>query len=87
MRPVATVSSSLPAGLPPRGLNRAQAAEYLGIGTTKLDELVNRKLIKKPKRIDGRVVFDRLQLDRDFEKLGEADEPGQVSNNVWDRIV
>ena len=33
--------SCLPASLPPRGLSRVQAAEYIGIGATKFDEMVD----------------------------------------------
>jgi len=36
-----TAVSCLPPSLPPRGLSRGQAAEYIGVGVTKFDELVN----------------------------------------------
>ena len=34
-----------------RGLNRAEAADYIGIGTTKFDALVQDGRMPKPKRI------------------------------------
>ena len=62
--------SSLPPSLAPRGLSRNQAAEYIGVGSTKFDEMVNDGRMPKPKRIDGRVVWDRVLLDEAFEALG-----------------
>lgn len=58
-----------PKTFPPRGLSREDAAWYIGIGPTKFDELVKRRLMPRPKRIDGRVVWDRLALDAAFSDL------------------
>lgn len=68
----ATVSS-LPPSLAPRGLSRVQAAEYIGIGVTKFDELVGDGRMPKPKRIDGRTVWDRMQLDAAFTAIDGAE--------------
>ena len=38
----------------------------------------------KPKRIDGRVVWDRLQLDSAFAAL--PDEDGRV-DDVWSKFA
>lgn len=64
----------LPASLPPRGLSRAQAAAYIGVGCTKFDEMVGDGRMPRPKRIDSRCVWDRVQLDEAFAALdgGEA---------------
>lgn len=59
----------LPLSLPPRGLAREQAAAYVGVSPTKFDEMVNDKRMPKPKRIDARVVWDRLALDAAFAAL------------------
>ncbi|MGE3712229.1 MAG: helix-turn-helix transcriptional regulator, partial [Hyphomicrobiaceae bacterium] len=59
----------LPSSLPPRGLSRIEAAAYVGISPTKFDELVSDGRMPGPKRIDGRRVWDRLQLDRAFNAL------------------
>lgn len=64
--------SLLPPSLPPRGLSRGQAAEYIGIGPTKFDELVSEGQMPRPKRIGGRTVWDRNALDEAFAALGEA---------------
>ncbi len=49
-------ASALPAGTLPRGLSRPQAAEYVGVGSTKFDELVGDGRMPRPKRIDGRKI-------------------------------
>lgn len=66
-----------PIAYPPRGLSREEAARYLGIGATKLDELVEQKLIPRPKKIGRRTVFDRYQLDAVF-----ADLPSETGNRL-----
>lgn len=72
-------SETLPTNLPPRGLSRVEAAAYVGISATKFDELVSTGRMPAPKRIDGRVVWDRLRLDAAFEALPDesnyADDP------------
>lgn len=55
----------------PRGLCREEAARYIGVGTTKFDELVAGRRMPKPKRIDGRTVWDRVALDAAFTDLPE----------------
>lgn len=68
--------------LPPvRGLNREQASAYVGVSTSLFDEMVKDGRMPRPKRPNGRTVWDRLQLDRAFDRLpgGEIDEGGE-----WD---
>ncbi|MGJ8594365.1 helix-turn-helix transcriptional regulator [Sulfitobacter sp.] len=64
-----------------RGLSRAEAAEYIGVGTTKFDTLVSDGRMPKPKRIDGRTIWDRLAVDHAFDELGA---PEQADANPWD---
>jgi predicted DNA-binding transcriptional regulator AlpA len=59
----------LPPSLPPRGLNRVQAAAYIGVGVTKFDQMVADGRMPGPKRIDGRVLWDRYALDAAFGAL------------------
>jgi hypothetical protein len=56
---------------PPRGMSRDEAARWIGVSTTKFDELVKDRRMPRPKRIDGRVIWDRLALDMAFSDLGE----------------
>lgn len=70
--------STLPISLPPRGLSRAQAAEYVGVGCSKFDEMIADGRMPKPKRIDSRCVWDRVQLDQAFGAL-DGGEPEPVN--------
>jgi hypothetical protein len=76
MRNPATGESrtSLPAGAVPRGLCRVQAAEYIGVSPTKFDEMIKDGRMPKPKRIDARVVWDRLTLDLAFAALPDGSD-------------
>ena len=67
-------TSVLPVSLPPRGLSRAQAAEYIGVSTTKFDEMIADGRMPPPKRIDARVVWDRVKVDAAFSALPEDEE-------------
>jgi predicted DNA-binding transcriptional regulator AlpA len=66
--------------LPPRGLNRVQAADYVGLGVSKFDQLVADGRMPKPVRIDGRVIWDRHSLDAAFDALSDVDQ----DRNPWD---
>ena len=74
--------SCLPPSLAPRGLSRVQAAEYIGIGPTKFDEMVEDGRMPRPKRIDGRTVWDRIKLDEAFAALDDDAAP----KNEWDGL-
>jgi hypothetical protein len=73
--------STLPVGMVPRGLSREQSADYYGISATKFDEMVADGRAPKPKKIDGRRVWDIRQLDRAFDKLDGDEDP----ENPWGR--
>jgi predicted DNA-binding transcriptional regulator AlpA len=75
---------ALPPNLPPRGLHREAAAEYVGVSPTKFDEMVGDGRMPKPKRIDGRNVWDVRELDRAFAALPTVDASGGV-DNPWDK--
>ena len=74
--------SRLPLSLVPRGLSRGQAAEYIGVGVTKFDEMVDDGRMPQPKRIDGRLVWDRVKLDAAFDELDDDIRP----KNEWDDL-
>lgn len=67
---------------PPRGLSRVTAAAYIGVGTTKFDEMVIDGRMPKPKRIGARTVWDRFALDAAFEAL-----PSEANANPWDEAA
>lgn len=70
-----------PIAYAPRGLSREEAARYVGVGSTKFDEMVKDGRMPKPKRVDGRTVWDRIALDAAFTDL--PDDGG----NVIDRLL
>jgi len=79
---VRKTGSRLPLSLAPRGLSRVQAAEYVGVGVTKFDDMVDDGRMARPKRIDGRLVWDRIKLDEAFDALDDD----VASKNEWDDL-
>jgi len=73
----------LPLGVPKRGCSRVEAAQYVGVGTSKFDELVEDGRMPKPKRIDGRRVWDRHQLDMAFTALPDNND----RDDIWDTVA
>ncbi len=70
---------ALPPNLPPRGISREVAAQYIGISASKFDELVADGRMPKPLQVDGRKVWDRRAIDIYFDRLG-----GVPDRNEWD---
>jgi len=70
----------LPPSLPPRGLNREAAAAYIGVGTTKFDEMVKDGRMPQPIQVDGRRLWDRRAIDQAFDALGGEDQPDTWSD-------
>jgi predicted DNA-binding transcriptional regulator AlpA len=70
--------STLPLSLPPRGLSRVQAAEYIGVSPSTFDKMVSDGQMPPPKKMRGRVVWDRKRLDQCFDAF---DDDGE---NQWD---
>jgi len=62
-------------------LSRVQAAEYIGVGVTKFDEMVSDGRMPRPKRIDGRTVWDRIKLDEAFDALDN-----EAAKSEWDGL-
>ncbi len=60
------------------GLSEEEAAACVGIGATKFREMVQARRMPRPRRIDGRKVWDVDELRAAFKSLphdGEAEEP------------
>lgn len=75
--------SALPPSLPPRGLARAEAAEYIGVSPSLFDVMVDDGRMPKPKLINRRTVWDRLRLDAAFVALPDKDGADKF-DNPWD---
>jgi predicted DNA-binding transcriptional regulator AlpA len=65
----------------PRGMSRDEAARYIGVGATKFDEMVMDGRMPRPKRVDGRVIWDRLRIEAAFTDL-----PEEKVRNPLDRM-
>jgi excisionase family DNA binding protein len=66
-----TMTRPDPFAYAPRGLSRDEAARYVGVGATKFDEMVADGRMPRPKRVDGRVIWDRLRIEAAFSDLPE----------------
>lgn len=71
---------------PPRGLSRDEAARYIGVGSTKFDEMVADRRMPRPKRVDGRVIWDRLQIEAAFTDLTENANPLDAILTGWEKV-
>ena len=58
-----------PIAYAPRGMSRDEAAQYVGVGATKFDEMFSDGRTPRPKRVDGRVNWDRLRIEAAFTDL------------------
>lgn len=73
----------------PRLMSVDLAADYVGIGSTKL-----REKGPKPKRFGGRVLYDRQDLDRWVDALGDQplddeqkkDEGDEIERRIRERM-
>lgn len=62
--------------IPRRGLSREEAAMYVGVSATKFDAMVDDGRMPKPKRADGRKLWDIRKLDVAFDALPDEDAGG-----------
>lgn len=51
---------------------------YVGVGSTKFDEMVNDGRMPKPKKVDARKVWDVRRLDMAFDALPDEDGGGST---------
>jgi excisionase family DNA binding protein len=77
-KPSARRSGALPLSLPPRGLSRVQAAEYIGVSPSTFDKMIADGQMPAPKKMRGRTIWDRKRLDQFFDAF---DDDGE---NPWD---
>jgi predicted DNA-binding transcriptional regulator AlpA len=74
------LSATRPA--PRRALSRVEAAQYVGVGSTKFDELVATGRMPRPKRIDSRKVWDIQELDMAFDSLPDD----TTADDTWSDV-
>lgn len=73
----------LPPSLPPLGLSREVAAAYIDVSPTKFDEMVKDGRMPKPKQIDTRRVWSRIEIEQAFARLPGGAEDEQ-EDDEWD---
>jgi predicted DNA-binding transcriptional regulator AlpA len=78
-----TAAKTMTASWLRRGLSRNDAAAYVGCGPTKFDEMVADGRMPPPRRIDGRKVWDVVELDSHFDALPH-DDSAAATGNSWD---
>ena len=66
---------------PRRGLNRQEAASYIGVSGSLFDEIFRSGEMSKSLLIKRRTVWDRHQLDECFEALYVPEE-----ENPWNEL-
>jgi predicted DNA-binding transcriptional regulator AlpA len=54
---------------PRRGLDRDEAAIYVGVSLATFDQMVIDGRLPKPSEFDGELVWDLVQLDRALDRL------------------
>jgi predicted DNA-binding transcriptional regulator AlpA len=72
-------------GLPPRGLSRDQSAAYVGLSAWSFDQMVAAGTMPSAKRLKGRVVWDRVQLDKAFDRLPNEAGTDTDHDDIWSR--
>lgn len=75
----------LPPTLSPRGLRRVEAAAYLGVSPSLFDEMVRDRVMPRPLRFGGRVIWDREAIDRAFGNLASEDDEGP--DDEWSSVA
>ena len=61
-----------PLSYPPRGLSREESARYVGVAASTFDAMVADRKMPRPKRVGGRIIWDRIALDMAFADLPET---------------
>jgi len=67
-----------------RGLNRVQAAAYIGVSASLFDQMVSDGRMPRAKTINSRTVWDRHALDRAFDLLPGGDP---IESDEWSAEV
>lgn len=59
----------------PRGLNRSQAAKYIGVSVGLFSEMIAKGFMPEPRMMNTRQVWDKQELDSAFDDLPYANQP------------
>lgn len=81
-------------GVPPRGLDRVDAATYVGVSPGHFDKLVDDGVMPQPRMAgDEKLVWDIRELDEAFDRLPHRGETSGAalpavkngSDDIWSR--
>jgi predicted DNA-binding transcriptional regulator AlpA len=75
----------LPPNLPPLGLRREAAAEFVCVSASKFDAMVRDGRMPRPMHIDGITTWDVDQLRAAWAQL--RDQANAGGTNEWDRAM
>ena len=79
--------SYLPQGILPLGLNREQAAEFIGVSVSTFDRMVAAGERPRPRKARGCVRWDVAELVEAFRKLprqgGDVQKPSNDDDDEW----
>jgi predicted DNA-binding transcriptional regulator AlpA len=64
------------------GLSRVQSAEYIGVSPVLFDALVQDGRMPPPKRVNSRLIWDRLEVERYFRVLPTRTISGHAVESV-----
>lgn len=76
--------SLLPASLPPIGINRLQASEFVGVSPSYFDQMVTAGTMPPPHRAGSRAIWDVAELTRAFRALPQAPRIGRGTEEDGD---
>jgi predicted DNA-binding transcriptional regulator AlpA len=76
---------ALPSGVLPRGLSRTEAARYVGVSPVTFDRMIKDKIMPRPIRVYGRVVWDVRAIDQAFDALDNSSE--DRDDPVWSKAA
>ena len=74
--------NALPYNLPPRGVDREEAAAYCGVGETYFNQMVADGWMPKPWRMGSRPVWDLRKIDRALDKLDTEDTSPDIQSRM-----
>lgn len=72
--------------LPPRGLSRQAAAQYIGVSVGKFDQMVRDERMLQAIKINSRKVWDLRAIDNCFDLLGPRGSSKPVRGS-WDDYI
>lgn len=80
-----TRAAALPFNLPPRMISREAAAAYVSVSPGTFDKMIAEGRMPKARRLsEGRIAWDRFELDAYIERLAHDGEDGAADNDeTW----